>query len=116
MDAIVAKMRSARRLTVEVAPGRRVHLLRPREEQILAIWKAGVVTPDDVCAAAEGWEGFTEADLLGPALGSDAVVAFLPETFSEWARDRMDAMTQMAAAIGEAISAHFARRAAAEKN
>lgn len=115
-EALVAKLRRARRITVEVAPGKRVHLLRPQEVEMLGIMRAREVTPDDVCRAADGWDGFTEADLLGPELGAADPVPFDRAVFQEWVRDRIDVLGQLATAISDAITAHFERRAAVSGN
>mgnify|MGYP000010448999 CR=1 FL=1 len=100
----------------DAAP-KRIFLLRPLEEQALAMMHAKSVTIDDVCRHADGWEGITQADLLGPELGSqDEAVDFAPEIFSEFVRDRADLMAELVTRLAEAINAHFARRADTAKN
>jgi hypothetical protein len=116
MPTLAERMRAARRITVEVEPGKRIHLLRPREQQCLEIWRQATVTPDDVCAAAEGWDGYTEADLLGPELGASDPVPFARDVFEEFVRDRVDLLGRLAGEISKSITEHFAKRAAAEKN
>lgn len=37
-----------------------------------------------------GWRGFTEADVLGAAVGGDAPVEFDTEVFTEWCYDDSD--------------------------
>lgn len=120
-DALIARMRRARRITVELNPdagdGKRVHLLRPPEEQALQIVRAARVSSEDVLAAACGWDGITEADLLGPDLGAgDQVVEFAPEIFAEYVRDRAELLGRLMQALAEAINAHFERRAETAKN
>lgn len=116
-ELLIQKMRKARRVTVELDGGKKVFLLRPREEEALRMFSSGSVSSKDVCTYAEGWEGFTEADLLGPALGAgDLQVEFDPQIFSEWILDRADDLSKMVEAVAKAINEHFEKRAGVEKN
>jgi hypothetical protein len=75
-------------------PRRALQLRRPTEDQIVA-WQEGLAanaqpivrmrsTARDVVV---GWRGFTEADVLGAAVGGDAAVTFDSDLFMEWSAD-----------------------------
>jgi hypothetical protein len=69
-----------------------------------------------VCDCAVGWDGFTEAELLGAALGSSDPLPFDAAVWAEVVRDRQGWMVLAAAHLTEQINTHLASRAAVEKN
>lgn len=71
---------------------------------------------ESVCKAVVGWRGFTEADLLGSAVGSSDAVDFHPDLWAEVVRDRSDWLNRCAAHLMECINAHIAARAEQRKN
>lgn len=111
---LVARIQAQRESWVELAPGKRVRIRRPAEAQ-LARFRNGI-TVDHLAECVVGWEGFTEADLLGPAVGASDALPFAPELWGEVVRDRMDWVGTLAEALAEVISAHLAQRAATAKN
>lgn len=120
MATLVERMLATRDVVVELRPaadGRpalAVTLRRPAENRILQM--QGGVGEADVCAAAVGWSGFTEAELLGSAVGSDAQAEFNPDLWRHWVLDNVDAMGICAARLNEAIAQHIQRKAVDRKN
>jgi hypothetical protein len=114
LAALIARMDAQRTHWAELPGGARVQFRRPLETEF-GKFRQGV-TVDHLVEYACGWEGFTEADLLGSAVGSSDAVAFSPELWGRVVRDKLDYVDPMAKAIVEAITQHLARRDAAAKN
>lgn len=114
--ALIARLQEQRRQWVELAPGGpRVRFLRPLETDFGG-FRLGV-TVDHVCEYVDGWEGITEAVILGSAQGSaDVPVPFAPDLWAALLRDRMDWVAPVARAIAEAISAHLKAKDTASGN
>jgi hypothetical protein len=106
-DALRA-LREQRRFWVELAPGLRVQMERPREAE-MPRFTAGVQV-DDVASCACDWQGFTEQTLIGAA-GNSEPLPFDAELWGEYARDNVEHVQVCAVALAEAISAHLERRA-----
>lgn len=107
----IARMREQ---WVDVRPGKRVKLRRPAE---LALSKltAGVEI-ENISAATVDWEGWTEADFLGGAVGKSDVIDFDREAWHEYLMDHAEEAGVVAKALVELIQAHFEKREAAAKN
>lgn len=114
MASIAERLLAQRQHWVEVAPGKRVRYLRPRETEFASLY--GGITPEHVCQQVNGWEGFTEADLLGSAVGASDPAPFSTELWAEYVLDKTDVLAQVAGAIGEAVNQHLKTRADAAKN
>lgn len=97
--------------------GLRLRFLRPLETDTHGM---RVKTLRDVTeSSAEfvvDWSGFTEATLLGAAVGSDQVVPFHRPLFVRWLRDRTDVVAALGEAIKAAVDAHVAARDQSRKN
>lgn len=121
MTSLVLKqLREQRRHWVEVLPGgdgrpaREVCFRRPLEAELHRF--TGGVSVDHVCEYVEGWRGFTEADLLGSAIGASDAVDFDAELWSAWVRDNVAVVRKVAEAIAEQIALHLKRTEDAAKN
>lgn len=68
------------------------------------------------CSTAVGWRGFTEADLLGAAVGSSDPLPFDAALWREVAGDRMEWLTACANHILAQVKEHFAQKAEQRKN
>lgn len=120
---LIAQMRDQRKSWVELepatatAPAKRVQIIRPAESDL-----AGMIAPagdaDAVAAGvtlrvdmaevkryAVGWEGITEADLVGAA-GSGDAIDFSADLWAEVVADRVAWKVKVARAILAAIAAH----------
>lgn len=123
-EALITQMRAARRLAVDLAPGKRVYLLRPLETQFSAYMRTagegGKVhiscTVAQVQALAVDWQGITEADLLGAAVGASDPAPFSVALWAEAVADRMDWAQACSQAVVQGISAFIDRTEADRKN
>jgi hypothetical protein len=121
---LLAKLRAQRTREVEIVPGKIVKYLRPAENDMADFLKPGaepdkrvwVVDISHVCKYVVGWTGFTEADLLGEAVGSADEVAFDAELWAEVVSDRVEWRTKVADAILDSIVSHLTAKEAAAKN
>ena len=126
-EHILKAMRAQRELGVDMGNERRMTLLRPTELEIqrdLIKLLPGVdgkpvpqllIDTDTVHRYVVGWAGYTEADLLGPAGGSDAA-PFAPELVQEWLANNPDDIGKLLDALFGCITAHINARAEASKN
>jgi hypothetical protein len=113
-ESLIARMDAQRTHWAELPEGKRVQFRRPLETEFGAY--RGGVTVEHVAECACGWSGFTEADLLGAAIGSDEPVQFNAALWSRVMRDRVDFMQPVAQAIAKAIGDHLLAKDAAAKN
>lgn len=114
--ALIARLEEQRRQWVELAPGGpRVRFKRPVETDF-GRFRLGVLV-DHVCEYVDGWDGMTEAVVLGPQTGSaDVAVPFTPELWAALVRDRMDWVPPVARAMADAISQHLQAKDKASGN
>jgi hypothetical protein len=102
-------------------PALEVLLRRPSETELPEYQTYGGKTMHQllttaVCKQAVDWRGFTEADLLGAALGSSDEVPFSTPVWEVVVRDRMRWIDTCAAHLMGQITHHLDQRDAAEKN
>lgn len=113
-DDLIKRLLALRESLVEVEPGKRVRIRRPAEAQVPAF--AAATPIERVRDNVVGWEGITEADILGPALGGDAEVSFDAALWGEIVSDRIVWLKIVHEALIEAINAHGVQGEAAAKN
>ena len=113
-QSLIARLAEQRRHWAELPGGVRVRLSRPHETEF-ARFRLGI-TVEHVCEYVDGWEGVTEAVVLGPSIGSDAPVPFDAALWRELVRDRIDWVPPVAEAIAKAITDHLAAKDATAKN
>lgn len=130
-EQILKAMRTQRELGVPMggtpeAP-RRMTLLRPTEleiQQNLLKLLPGpdgkptaqlMVDPDTIHAYVVGWQGYTTADLLGPAGGSDAA-PFSGALVQEWLANNPGDIHLLVEALLTAVASHINAKAEAAKN
>lgn len=111
---LVARILAKREHWVDLEPGKRVRIRRPAESAIGGL--RGGMTVEQIAATAVGWDGFTEADLVGASQGSNSVVAFDADLWATVLADRMDWAGIVAEKLVESITAHLEAREAARKN
>ena len=112
--ALIARMEEQRTRWATLPDGKRVQFRRPLETE-LSKFRSGVDI-EHLCEYVCGWDGFTEADLLGPAIGASDAVAFTPKLWARLVRDRIDYVQPVAQAMVAAITEHLASKAATAKN
>lgn len=111
---LLRKLLEQRDRIVEVAPGKTITVRRPPETQFPAF--IGGVTTEQVVQACVGWSGFTEADVLGPSVGSSDPLGFYAPVCAELVRDNVDWVRQLAEKLVAAVTQHLDAREAAAKN
>lgn len=112
---LIARVLAAREAWVDLEPGKRVRIRRPSEAE-LPSFRAGV-TAEKWARCCVGWEGFSEADVLGAALGSgNSMVPFDLDLWVTLALDRLEWVGAVSAAVVESITAHLDARSTAGKN
>ena len=107
-----------------MAPGKKVFFARPPETDMRSMLtvkpgeETGVwnVNLEHVQKYATGWSGFTEADVMGAAIGASDEIAFDQDLWSEMVADNIEWMQKMAAAILDSVIAHLSKQEAVAKN
>ena len=107
-------MQEQRAFWTQLPGGQRVRMLRPVESDLYR--HAHGVTVDAVCTAACGWEGFSEATLLGAAIGASDPLPFDAALWSAYVRDNVAAAKVCVNALAEAISQHLLSQDETAKN
>lgn len=126
MDAklLLAQMRRNREQSVDLGDGKSVTFRRPPEAEMnaLLVSEPGSdkvtfsVDVQHVRKYVVGWKGFTEADLLGSAIGSDTTVEFDVDLWDEMCSDRLEWVTKVAKAILDSVVHFINNRADNAKN
>lgn len=112
---LIARLAEQRRTWIPLADGRRrVRVSHPLATELHEL--SGFPTVEIVCRYADGWDGFTEADILGGAAGSDLPAEFSRELFSLWARDQVETLTTVAEGLLEIIRRRVEQQAGIAKN
>jgi len=96
------------------APAKRVCIRRPARWDALPFHRG--TTVDAVLKCVVAWDGFTEADLLGPELAPDDPVPFDPALLDVVMRDRIEWVDAISTKLVEMVSAAFERKEATAKN
>lgn len=109
-SAFAARMRAGRERWLRLDAQREVRLRRPAEVQMPALLRAGALERFIPCVVDWRGPGFTEAGLLGAALGSDAAVPFSPEAWEEYAQDNAAALAKVATEVSNDCAAHLKAR------
>lgn len=113
MAALVDKLRAQRTHQADVLPDRWIKFLRPTAAQMPAL-RGGF----DVALVARqcvDWN-LTEADLLGPAVGSSDPAPFSADAALEVLSDRPEFAEAVTTKLVEVISAWFEKRGEIAKN
>lgn len=114
--ALIEQLRAQRTGRVEVEPGKFLLVRRPLE--VTEMWRffIGENTQELFIKHVVGWDGVTQADLLGPAVGASDPAVFSRELADETLADKAEWVTQAGAWLANAIKAHIEKRAAEAKN
>ena len=113
-SALIERMDEQRARWVSLPDGKRVRFRRPLEMEFVK-FRIGVDV-NHLCEYVCGWDGFSEVDRLGAAIGSSDPLPFSAELWSRVVRDRMDYVRPVATAMVEAITEHVAAKEASAKN
>ena len=112
--ALIARMDQQRTQWVALPDAKRVQFMRPLETDF-ARFRAGV-SVELICECVCGWEGFSEADLLGAAIGSSDPLPFDAALWTRVARDRIEYMPPIAEALVTSITEHLKAKDDVAKN
>lgn len=116
---LLAQMRDKRKRWVELGDGRAVQVIRPTEVELARHFLRGgrvVVEPEVLVQFTCDWRGFTEADLLGAAVGSEDAVPFHQDLWAEVVSDKSEWLNKAASALIELMTEHLATVEAEAKN
>jgi hypothetical protein len=112
--ALIARMYGVREWWFPLDGAKRLKLRRPPELDLPGL--KGGITLDRMKEIVVGWEGFTEADLLGPTVGSDSVVAFDVEVMALYLADHSDDFSKAATEILQKVMEYLKQKADTAKN
>ena len=126
-EALIQRLQAQRESWCELEPAadglpaKRVRLRRPAETEISSLRPVPgksheQVLIDAICRYAVGWEGITEADLLGADQAGGDAVPFAPDLWAEVVRDRMDWVDKASAHLMRQVADHLQLKEAAAKN
>lgn len=117
---LITRLREQRMTWVELAalPGKRVRIIRPTETELAEFFQGSRLTVglEQVKRYVVDWEGFTEADLIGAALGASDPVPFDAALWAEVVADQSAWVRQLAQDLLDHVLAHRVAAAADEKN
>lgn len=121
--ALLAARKRRREKSVTLDGGKKILFMRPSETDMAGLLtgdgdkRTWVVTLDHVRKFVTGWEGFTEADVLGASVGSsDTVAEFDAELWSEMVGDNVEWVAKVADAILKSVIDHLSERESVAKN
>lgn len=122
---LLAKLRRNREIKCDLGDGLSVTFLRPTEREVakMTVPIAGdetrytiKVEDDAVRDAVISWQGFSEAAILGPEIGSSDAIDFDRDLWGELASDSRMWYFAVATKMLQAIIGHNEKQAAAAKN
>lgn len=113
-EQLIARLRNTRLSWLEVAPGRKVQVLRPTEVEMITERSRGAL--EVATAQVVGWEGFTEATLLGAALASDTPVPFDAQVWAAYVADNADLTAAVAVEVRRLVAEYLERKQEQAKN
>jgi hypothetical protein len=108
------RMLDARRRWIDLPSGQAVRIVRPAEAD-MPRYRRGV-TLELLGECVDDWRGFTEADLLGPTVGTDSAVPFDADVWRAYVADHVDLVAPVAKAVAESIKQHLEAKASTAKN
>lgn len=92
---------------------RQIRCLRPAEAQMHQLRSATML--DLVQSYVDGWQGFTEASLIGPD-GSSAAVPFDADLWRAWVVDQSEVIALVVQRLGDMVQRHLKTREQASGN
>lgn len=112
--ALIVRMLGVREWWFPLDERKSLKLRRPAELDLPGL--RGGITLEKMKEIVVDWKGFTEADLLGPTVGSDSVVAFDTEVMTLALADHSDWFAATASEVMEKVMAFLKQKADITKN
>ena len=113
-SALIARMDEQRSFWVDLGGGKRVKVRRPLEADFPKL-RSGVMV-EHVAECVCDWEGFSEATLLGPAVGASDPLPFDARLWDRAVRDNAADVAAVASAIVDAVTTHLRAQEDVAKN
>lgn len=111
---LIERLQAQRKHWVDLGDGRKVQYMRPPEVELPRLING--VRIEHVTQYVCDWKGFSEATLLGAAVGSSDPVEFDRALWAEVVADDVKLLGVVAEALAGAATAYLAERTAVEKN
>lgn len=102
---LVERALEQREQWVDLGGGKRVSVRRPPVAKMGPLRNGGDVEAFLRCVVK--WDGFTEADALGPSVGASSAIAFDPELWVTLALDRVDWISKVSETVVAAVTARL---------
>lgn len=117
-EELIAKLDEQRTRWIDLPDGKRLQVRRPLETDgdALSGLRTSRAVATALCEFVVGWSGFTEADLLGAAIGSSDAADFDKALCLRVVRDRLDYVVALGEHILAVVQEHEAAKASAAKN
>ena len=113
-QALIRKMQQARERVLELPNGKRVTLRMPLQTQYFRVFK---LPPEELVAQlVVGWDGVTEADLLGDGVGASDAVPFSAEVAVQWLCEQPGCVSLIISKALEVVNSKTRQTAEDEKN
>lgn len=113
--SLIEQLRAQRTGRVEVSPGKFLLVRRPLEATEMPRFFREP-TPALFIGQVTGWDGITQADLLGAAVGASDPAVYTPELAAEALADHGDWLSKVADWLAHSIQQHIESKAATAKN
>lgn len=113
-EQLIARALEQRDTWVDLGGGQRVRVRRPPAAEMFAFGRASKA--DLFLRCVVGWEGFTEASVLGAAVGASDPIPFDVELWLVLALDRMEWIGAVSQTVVDAITGHLKQQEADRKN
>ena len=114
VQALLARMATQREAWADLGGGKKLQYRRPPEVELPRLI-AGVGL-EHVIQYACGWEGFTEADLLGAGIGGSDAVPFHRDLWAAYVADNAHDMQAVSQAMAQTVTDYLQRKADVAKN
>lgn len=118
-SALLEALLAQRKSWVELEAGKRVQIRRPAQTELgafIGLDRTLSVGVKQVQEYVCGWEGITEADVLGPELGASSAAPFAADLWAALVADRPAWAGAAAKGLLDAIVAHQLKESQAAKN
>lgn len=116
---LIKRLREARMQWLDLADGKQVRIIRPTEVELVLHFVKGhqiSVGHDQAARYVVDWQGFSEADILGAAVGSSDPLAFDADLWAELLSDHLAWVNTVSQGLVKLVTEHQAAAAQDAKN